>query len=158
MKIRSANKDDCRKYFEWANDNVVRQSSFSPENIKWQEHVDWFYHRLRSDMSWMYVAIDDSGELIGQIRFDLRGFMSVEVDVSIATEYRNRGFGESLIKLGIKQLLLDSKIKNITALVKSKNQASYKAFTNSGFHEQNSYCDNDVDCICLLYKHKHDIG
>lgn len=132
LHLRTATPEDCRLYWEWANDPQVRASSFSARPIPWNEHRVWFGERLADPTSHLYVAADGAGRNVGQVRFDVEMDTAI-ADVSVAPEHRGRGWGAALIDAGSRRLFKESSVVTIEARVKSDNPASTSAFDDAGF-------------------------
>jgi UDP-2,4-diacetamido-2,4,6-trideoxy-beta-L-altropyranose hydrolase len=131
LHFRPANSDDCRTIWEWANDPVTRRMSFSSEPIAWETHVQWFEHRLKDASCLFLIGEDQSGTPIGQVRYEGEKPYEVTISVSIAPEFRGRGYGEAMIALSIDELLPHPKL--IHAYIKPDNLASIRAFEKAGF-------------------------
>lgn len=134
LTLRRAGQGDRERYFAWANDPAVRAVSFSHDPIAWDDHVRWFAARLASPTCWMFVAEDDAGTPIGQIRFDARGTTGeAVVGVALDAATRGRGLGASLIVAGVRALAAESTIERVRADVLASNEASVRAFRTAGF-------------------------
>ena len=55
--LREAQRSDSYQIWQWANDPVVRASSFSPDPIPWETHVAWFESQLQNPNSLFFVAM-----------------------------------------------------------------------------------------------------
>lgn len=153
INLREAEKNDCEQLFNWVNDNLVRESSFSNKKISWEEHKKWYFNHLKKNDSWIYIASSGNGNLIGQVRFDLIKENSVEIDISLDSRFRGGGLGAELIKVSVKQLFIKEGIKNFLAKVKSSNIASSKSFLNAGFLKQTESLNagNGFECYIFNY-------
>jgi RimJ/RimL family protein N-acetyltransferase len=88
----------------------------------------------------------ESGEPIGQIRFDLSGDNVFEIDFSIDQKFRGQGFGPMILEQGVRKLQKTLFRQNrfsgadiiVRGVVKSENIASCKAFLHAGFREEKS--------------------
>lgn len=127
MYIKKADKSHCDLLFHWANDELVRKSSFNKEKIKYEDHVKWFYNKLTSKNSYIYVAyIEDIP--VGQIRIDLQGCNGI-ISYSICNSFRGMGYGEAIIRLSESRIKEeDTIIGKLTAYVKYENIPSQKIF------------------------------
>jgi len=132
LRFRRARAEDNRLLWEWANDAKVRASSFSPEPIPWESHVQWLARKLSHDQTLMLIAEED-GVPCGQIRFDARPDGDWEVDLSVAKAMRGRGLGARLIEFGVRALLREHCNARVHAFVKPANAASARAFEDVGF-------------------------
>ena len=132
LRLRHANPDDRRMLWEWANDADVRAASFSTAAIPWDAHVQWFSNKLEDKTSLIFVAEDEHGTPIGQIRFNMNG-REAEVNISLAKEQRGRGFAVPAIEAAVRALFAEAGCDVVHAFVKPENIASTKAFQKAGF-------------------------
>lgn len=133
LRLRPARQDDARMLWEWANDPEVRAASFSPALIPWETHVTWFEKKLKDRRCFMFVAEDEEGESVAQIRFDPTPDGTFEVGISVAKASRGCGLASALIKLGVEAVCNKVGEKRIHAFVMPRNRASIKAFEKAGF-------------------------
>ncbi|MDD5451004.1 MAG: UDP-2,4-diacetamido-2,4,6-trideoxy-beta-L-altropyranose hydrolase [Desulfovibrionales bacterium] len=132
MELRPASVDDCRLLWKWANDPETREVSFSPESIKWEDHVKWLESKLGDPGCVFWVASNGEGTSIGQVRFDVDGGEAI-ISVSVDKAFRNRGYGNRIIRLACGKVFETARIGSIHAYVKEGNYGSAKAFFNAGF-------------------------
>jgi RimJ/RimL family protein N-acetyltransferase len=133
LSIRSAEEEDCRLLWEWANDPVVRASSFSSATIPWDDHVAWFRGKLADRNCRILVALDASAVPAGQIRFDRRGASEADIDIIVSGRLRGLGYASRLIDVGANRAFAEWGLVRLHAFVKPENIASAKAFERSGF-------------------------
>lgn len=134
LKLRRAQLRDCKVIWEWANDPLVRQVSFSCNPIPWADHAKWFAAKLGNPNVRYFVAEDEKGSPAGQIWYEITGQEST-VSVSLPPETRGKGFGPRLITLGSEALFSDTPVRLIHAYIKPNNEASLKAFRYAGFED-----------------------
>lgn len=132
LKIRPALPEDCERVWKWANDPSVRAVSFLRESITWEDHIRWFQERM--NRPYFYIAIDHNDLPIGQVRFDQKETETV-ISVIVDRDFRNRGYGDALIRMGCEEMFLQSNARAIHAYVKLDNKASKRAFIRAGFKE-----------------------
>ena len=133
LTLRRAEPRDCRLIWEWANDPTVRAAAFSSEPITWESHQSWFAAKLASPTTALFLALDDAGTALGQIRFDWSDHGHAEIDVSVSALARRRGFGGALIRAGVDEMFASTKVETVHASVKEDNRASTRAFEKAGF-------------------------
>jgi UDP-2,4-diacetamido-2,4,6-trideoxy-beta-L-altropyranose hydrolase len=150
LRFRLAHIDDCRMVWEWANEPVTRAMSFSSEPIAWETHVQWFEHRLKDVSCWFLIAEDQAGTPIGQVRYEREKPYEVTISVSIAPEFRRRGYGEAMIVLSIDELSLRL-TDVIHAYIKPDNLASIRAFEKAGFVDQGMTTVKDSPAKHFVY-------
>jgi UDP-2,4-diacetamido-2,4,6-trideoxy-beta-L-altropyranose hydrolase len=130
--LREAEEGDCCIVWEWANDPVVRQASFHPAPILWEDHELWFSRKVSDPDCLMFIAIDREDRSIGQIRFDLAGRVA-EVDLSIDGRFRGRGLGTHLLQAGLSTLRRKGRTGIVKGYVKTGNLPSIRSFEDAGF-------------------------
>lgn len=131
LTLREAQPDDVGLYFNWANEPSVRAAAIQQDLIKWSTHNLWFEGKLANPYAVLYVASDLTGP-VGQIRFDVVDNVA-EIDYSIETKARGRGYGKTLVALGINRLRQEFKLAGVKALVRQSNIPSCKVFERLGF-------------------------
>jgi UDP-2,4-diacetamido-2,4,6-trideoxy-beta-L-altropyranose hydrolase len=132
LRLRDANTEDRQMLWEWANDADVRAASFSTAAIPWEAHVHWLSNKLGDKTSLIFVAEDEQGTPVGQIRFDIDG-REAEVNISLAKEKRGHGFAVPAIEAAVRGLFAEVDCDVVHAFVKPENIASTKAFERAGF-------------------------
>jgi UDP-2,4-diacetamido-2,4,6-trideoxy-beta-L-altropyranose hydrolase len=135
ISLRPAKPEDARLLFEWRNDPVTRQVSFSSDEIQWETHVVWFEKVLHNPSRKIYIGeLMENKTPFGQVRFDFHSNESCEINIAVAPQWRGRGFGTILIREGINKIFQDFPgTRSILALIKPDNAASKKAFQKCGF-------------------------
>ncbi len=140
ITIRLAAQNDVLTYFKWANDPEVRMNSVNTSPISLKDHTNWFYAKLKSKNSLLYI-ISKNGIPLGQVRFD-KEKNSAEIDYSIAKGYRGKGYGEIVLKNAIKEYYNKFPKDTIIAKAKESNIASNRVFEKSGFKKARSIVIN----------------
>ena len=131
IKVREVIVDDLMLFFEWVNDNSVRQNAVNKSYISIEEHTEWFLSKLESSETCMFVFY--IGDVpIGQVRFDIKCEFA-EIDYSICKNYRGLGFGKDLLRIGINTFEQMHSVKELVGIVKPENIASLKVFQKLGF-------------------------
>ncbi|MFW5887042.1 MAG: UDP-2,4-diacetamido-2,4,6-trideoxy-beta-L-altropyranose hydrolase [Bacteroidota bacterium] len=134
LKVRNAEIKDTGTYFLWANNKSVRRNAINPEKIEYNNHIQWFKSKLGSKESFLYI-FEKENSAIGQVRFDKIDSTYI-VDYSIDEKFRGKGFGTSILKLGLEKLNNECKSNvncKVKALVKVNNRASSKVFERFNF-------------------------
>lgn len=132
LRLRPVSADHMRLLWEWANDPAVRRASFSQAHIAWAEHEAWFASRIRDPSCMMFVALGRDNVPVGQVRLQYDG-PAVEISISLAADYRRRGLGVELIRLGSQKALAMSGVETVVAHVRPENAASLQAFERAGY-------------------------
>jgi len=130
MRIRKARLSDCKLYWKWANDPIVRANAFEARPIPWQTHIVWFKEKLEDHNSTL-LLMEIENEPIGQVRFEhtTDGYF---IDFSISSTHRNRGLGLVLLSSGINHLKNSQQI-TFWGEVKKSNRASKAIFEKLEF-------------------------
>lgn len=133
--LRKATFQDIDLIYEWANDGLVRANSFKSEKIPYSDHVEWFNRMMTDDTVLQYIMMEDDIP-VGQIRLVIEGD-SAEVNYSIASKFRGKGYGHVILQLA-QDLLRDNNpnIRIMIAKVKSDNVPSKKLFEEEGYDLQ----------------------
>ena len=138
LGLRPARMTDAGILFEWRNDPSVRAASFHTEELVYEEHVKWLENTLtRPDVSLFIMAcvIDGTEYRIGQLRLNYEGPAAV-VSYTIAPEFRGRGLGRELIRLGEQAAFTRNGIRVMIGEVKKDNIPSRKCFQSLGYYEE----------------------
>jgi UDP-2,4-diacetamido-2,4,6-trideoxy-beta-L-altropyranose hydrolase len=133
LSLRRAEAGDSRLLWEWANDPVTRQQSFSSALIPWEDHERWFERKLQDRSCHLFIALDEQTDAIGQVRFDAAGPGEVVISVSIAPAARGRGYGAAAIAEACAALRPLAAPVTVIAFIRGDNVASQRAFARAGF-------------------------
>jgi RimJ/RimL family protein N-acetyltransferase len=120
---------DAQLLFDWVNEKEVRRNSLNTEKVIWDDHLKWFNNKLHSQTK-IYILLHDKIPA-GQIRFDYIDNFWI-IDYSIDPEYRGKGLGKRILKLGINNFTKGDVLK---AVVKNRNIASFKIFKQLRFQK-----------------------
>ncbi|MDW2402507.1 GNAT family N-acetyltransferase [Vibrio sp. 1262-1] len=153
MDIRKAEKCDLMVLFDWANSKLVRENSFSKNEISINEHRDWFFKKLEDSNSYIYLGVEE-GTLIGQVRFDRKNSSAVyEIDIHISPRFHGNGFGNTLLKLAINRFAKDcDSVKTIESVIFSDNKASQRCFEKNDFTFIQELTINEIKCRLYNYQ------
>lgn len=129
---RPATDEDCRLIFDWANDPQARSNSARPEPIPWESHVEWYAARLADPGCEIWIAADEAGTPVGQVRFEVAGD-EAEIGVSVAAGRRGGGLGTRLIREATDDFFRRRRAAVVVAYIRHHNLASQRAFAAAGF-------------------------
>jgi len=140
IELRESVFDDAKLIFDWRNDPLTREASFSNDEIPWEDHIKWFEQSLANPCRKIYIGENKQEKIsFGQVRFDLISDLEAEISIVIAPEFRSKGLGSILIKSGMEKFCSTHPgIKTIVAMIKPSNPASKRAFQKCGFNCQKS--------------------
>lgn len=110
--------------------------AFSSEPIPLERHQSWFYDKMASPLTYVFVLENDNQIPVGQVRFDSIDDGVFEIDVSIAFDHRGCGAGMALLDLGENALRKNVQVRSLRAMVKRHNARSLALFRRLGYKEQ----------------------
>jgi UDP-2,4-diacetamido-2,4,6-trideoxy-beta-L-altropyranose hydrolase len=146
LQVRMATSEDKELYFQWANDEDVRQNSINSDPIQWHEHDKWFDAKLKNSDSMLFVFSFGS-QPIGQVRFDLTNNRWA-VAISVDRKFRGIGVASILLQKALTKLRVSSSLP-IIATVKESNHSSSRTFEKLNFildSQQDGYRYYTLDC------------
>lgn len=152
FQVRRATSDDCRLYFEWANDPIVRQNSINQAAIPWENHWRWFAHKLKDEHTYLYLVYLKN-QAIGQVRFDIRHSEAI-INYSVAASFRGKGLSKPLLHNAMHQLQEEAtqQIRHFKALVKPENTPSVKVFEKLDFIQKEKEEIQGEDYLIFYHK------
>lgn len=119
--------------WNWVNEPEVRASSFQSDPISWKDHVRWFGRKMADSNCHMYIALDNNGTPIGQVRCEIQNDDIAVVSISIARGHRGRGYAAQVLQLGCDTLRGTRRVKQFVGYIKPENTPSIRAFQRAGF-------------------------
>jgi len=132
ITYRFAIPEDCRLYFDWANDADVRANSYTPGKIEWENHEKWFMNKIASDEAYMFVFYSGA-EPVGQLRLDRISDTDLLVDLSVDRAWRARKIGKKMMATGREILHKFFPSMRIKGEPHRNNIASIKMLEAAGF-------------------------
>jgi UDP-2,4-diacetamido-2,4,6-trideoxy-beta-L-altropyranose hydrolase len=132
LLLRRVEPGDFKVLWEWANDPLVRQSSFDTASIPWEEHLEWCNRKMADASCYFYLVGFQSGEPVGQVRFDIENQQAI-VSIGLASCQRGRGLSLAVLLKATALFFENSNAKKIHAFIKPTNHASMRAFEAAGF-------------------------
>ena len=132
IKVRKAVWDDRDELFKLASSLDVRNASFYPGEILYENHLIWFDKILKNKNEVIYI-LTESDIFLGQIRFSLDGNSCI-VGISLDEKARGKKYGVLFFNNAFVKLRKEYKnIKQIKAFIKEENIRSQKYFKKIGF-------------------------
>ncbi|MBS0264661.1 MAG: UDP-2,4-diacetamido-2,4,6-trideoxy-beta-L-altropyranose hydrolase [Planctomycetes bacterium] len=150
ISLRRAKAEDCRRFWEWANDPVVRAVSFHSEPIPWEIHDRWFANKLQDPKAQLWIGLNAWNQPFGQVRFEIREGDRAEICTSVDAAHRKAGFGTALIRQAVAALFATTKVSVVEARIKMDNVASIRAFEKAGFCAAQSMTVTGTEAIVFL--------
>ena len=132
LLLRRVEPGDFKILWEWANDPLVRQSSFEADSIPWEEHLEWCNRKTADASCYFYLVGFQFGEPIAQVRFDIENQEAI-VSIGLASCQRGRGLGLAALLKATALFFENSNSKKIHAFIKPTNHASMRLFEAAGF-------------------------
>lgn len=136
LHFRFATEEDTDLYYQWANDELVRENSFSSKEITYTEHVNWFHQKLVSKAYFFYLFLTEQNQPVGQVRI-VKGKETI-IGISIDKNFRGKSLGTEMLLIACEHFLSNNENEKIVAYIKVNNSASYNVFKKAGF------CDIEI--------------
>lgn len=137
IKLRKAEKEDCKDVWRWRNAPEVRKWSFSQEEIPYDAHKKWFLNRINDQQTELYIAESEKREKIGQARFDKDKGDTHKISVNLNPEFLGKGYGSLLIREAtLVYLFTHAPVSEVWAEIMDNNIVSQKAFAKAGYIPQ----------------------
>ncbi len=131
LVLRKVAVTDESLLFDWANDPVVRQSSFNHSAIHFAEHQKWFRKKLSSKNTVMWV-LECSGVPCGLVRIE-KTERETTLNYLIAASHRGQGLAVTMLKMALEKACSELANENIFAYALPDNIASCKTLEKVGF-------------------------
>ncbi len=113
----------------------------------------WFKKKIE-DKSSIFFIVELNDVPVGLVRFDIEN-ESATIGVSIDKEYRGKGLGGEIIKIGIQSYFKENDFP-ILASIKKENLASVRSFEKAGFHFFKNEVINGVESVVYQLKNNHE--
>lgn len=130
---RKANENDMLLYFEWTNEESVREASYHSEPIPLESHQQWFLNKIKDPKCFMMVFENHFGAPVGQVRIEKQESKNALIGISNDVKYRGKGYAAVMIQMASAAFLEENPETSISAFIKTENKASEKAFTKAGY-------------------------
>ena len=153
LHLRPARFEDRGLIWRWANESGVRAASFHPEAISWEEHSRWFTACLQNEHCIIFIAEDEGGKAVGQVRFE-RTEKSVRVSISVDPTCRSRGYGSSILREGLMVIAREQDVRTVHACVKNENAPSIRLFLGCGFVPAGTETIEGFSAVHLVWTRK----
>ncbi len=134
LNYRLADEKDLMLYYEWANDPLVRQNSFTKGTIALDSHKKWFHQKI-SDKNSLMILFYLEKKAVGQCRIECSEELG-KINFSVASEFRGMGMAKEILKLSSEIFFEKTKLNRLYGEVKNENIASQKAFLKAGFEQK----------------------
>jgi RimJ/RimL family protein N-acetyltransferase len=133
LTYRKSTENDIMLYFDWANEESVRSSSYNSEPIPLASHQQWFLNKIKDPNSFMMVFENHIGDPVGQVRIEKNESNNALIGISNDARYRGKGYAVTMIQMASDTFLAENPETSISAFIKIENKASEKAFAKAGY-------------------------
>ena len=150
--ISKAKKDDIVGIYNLLHREFVKKYSPNSEKIELEKHRKWYEFWLRSPYYIIYVIKDMKGKVVGQIRYEIDGEISI-ISIYLDKENRGKGLGKIFVERSIEELKIEKKdVKLVIAYILEENDISKKMFCsfNFLFSERKNY--NGIEHLIYMKK------
>lgn len=132
MALRDVVASDWETLLSWRNAPSVREKSFNAQPVSIEEHQRWLAAFLENEQNVFFMAEDEAGIPLGQIRFDLHGESAV-ISLSVDPNLAGCGIGTRMTRLACGKFVERHPGVEILAHVKPDNKPSLAMFRSAGF-------------------------
>lgn len=147
LTFRNATDGDIMLYFDWANEEVVRQNSINKVEIIYSEHEEWFTRKM-ADPDTIMLVFSELKTVVGQLRIEIeRENNEGIIDYSIDKHFRGRGFGTMILSESFSYFSGLYKQYALSGFVNMKNIPSIIAFKKAGYMQKNRLVINEEEYI-----------
>jgi len=159
IRLRKAEKSDCKDLWLWRNDFEVRKWSFSQKEISYQDHRQWFLARIKDPAVFIYIGEDQNCRKLGQVRFEPDGSGQSRISINLNPELMGKGYGPLLIsEASSAYLSAQSRCLEIRAEIMAENIVSQKAFVKAGYLPQTGVAAKNRDRLFYVYSRAQEKG
>ena len=134
LVLREADLADAAYLLAWRNDPDARTNSRNTESISEPDHESWLTQALSDPNRRIWVAEKDAA-LLGTVSATRIDGTHVELSISVAREWRERGIGSTMIKAATTEASTEWPNHPIRAVVRIHNDVSRRLFERCGFRE-----------------------
>ena len=151
ISMRVSTSSDVDLYYEWANDELVRQYSFQHNEIQYENHVHWFTSKIENPNFLFLVFFNQDKSAIGQVRIN-KSEEEVIIGISVDKNYRGFGYSFKMLRLACQHYFKNYSDNEIFAYIKIENKASITTFKKAGFLQVQFVLVNNTESVKLKIK------
>lgn len=149
LHFRLANKADAELYFNWRNDPLVKNNSYNPTEIDYEQHVKWFLSKLESNTCNFYLFLNSENKPVGQVRIDTAENEDI-IGISIDKDFRGKSIGREMLEQSTGDYLQSNPSSSIVAYIKQENKPSYSIFKKAGFSNEEMVVEQGIKSYKLF--------
>ena len=136
MKIRLAERHDCKDLWKWRNEPRTIANSYSKSSVSYPQHLRWFTNIIKDPKSTIFIGYSTKAKVkVGMIRFDKKDHNVTEVSINMAAQFRGKGLGADLLGKAVAKISSSKVNHRLKARVIVTNNNSKKFFKKCGFFE-----------------------
>ena len=132
LRLRPVTPGDTAFLWRLTNDPTVRATSYTPDPVPYERHVQWLAGKLASPDARMWILEIDQ-EPVAQIRYDRWEPDMAEVGFSVIADLRGRSLGTRLLQLTGDLACQALHVRRLRGRLFAHNTASARAFVNAGY-------------------------
>ncbi len=132
VTTRRAARKDAVEIWRLANNPTVRLNSYNSEPIPLDEHLNWYYGRLDSPGSRIWV-LEVGGAICALVRYDRLDPDEIEVHFMVAEAFRGKGLGTKALEMTWRRACEELGASRVRGRVLIHNAPSARAFLKAGF-------------------------
>ncbi len=149
--LRHAIQEDCHDLWVWRNHPEVRKWAFSRAEIDLEAHKEWFSRKIIDDQVRIYIAEEQSGRKLAQVRFEV-GVDGCCVHVNLNPVFFGQGWGNHVIRRATERFFIERlDVAQVMAKVVKGNIASEKAFQKAGYLFLREARDEDGSVMLFVH-------
>ncbi|MEY4504662.1 MAG: hypothetical protein RL154_958 [Pseudomonadota bacterium] len=143
-------KEEALQIFAWRNDIRVRMWSLNRQKVELKNHLNFISLRKIDEKSFYWLAYKNK-EPFGVVNLSKIDWQNLvcNVGIYIRPDFFGKGLGSALVS-ALAQFAFKANFKKLIAEIASKNIASIKAHTKSGFEQEGAIKKYFLDAQDLL--------
>jgi len=141
LTLRRAQADDSEIVWLWRNDAATRAASLNDQPIPFEHHDRWFAAVLSHPDHELMIGIDEAGNRVGMVRFDVDSPTSATVSINVAPQFRGAGIGRAMLRAALEYMATEHPGVTLTAVIRASNAASLQIFGREGFVKKSRSSD-----------------
>ena len=134
MKLRRAGADDRDRLLAWRNRPEIVALGSSLRTVRPDEHDAWYTRVSRDERTRLYIVESDTGEPIGQVRFDPHATGEAVVSIYLIGEHTGRGEGTRALLEATRRAATELEVHRVWGgHPRDQTAASQTSFTRAGY-------------------------
>ncbi len=133
MILRDAVLKDADWTIELRNNNESMHFSNTNRQVTPEEHRQWFSKFLKNKQCALYI-VEDNGEHIGVVRFEIKEKNMAVVSIDIASKFRGKGFALKVLNNALEKHYALFNCNHYLAYIYPFNLRSIRLFEKAQFN------------------------